>query len=622
MNKTKPTKAAAMAVVEGTEMTVPINNVVPSRFQKRTFDKDEKAKLQSLADDIKKNGLLQKPMVIKGKKSGTFELIFGERRQRAYALLGNKELPVILVDWSEERIRNAHYSENAKRADLHPLDQAATFLEWKQSTVPEMTTRELALQVGMSERETAKALALVDLIEPAQKLFREGKIYIGHAHQLARLSPEVQPLALDQCFEQKHLRWNAKLQCHEYAPIYDEPRSVTQLVKWINDNVLRDLSRVPWKLDDATLLPSQGPCSTCQFNTKANALLFGDVAPKETLCTNAEGFTRKMHAYIDRLIDQTNEKESQMPLMVSTLWSFHNLGKTYEQWFAELSKKVGSSVLTTEGYHKAGGRDKCQYERTAIYVDGKEPGTTIKVCIEDRCPSHSGRRVSSSTSRGKSSGEKTPAERDKFNQRKQELFDIKVNEKSRKTVMLAVVAKMNDKIDRIWRERIAAEFFLRCPDFDQRTIEEIMRGLIIDVEGDTSVVDNLPTVHYDFDKLVGRLKKFSDRQLGQFLHLCSFAHYGANQYMQSAVNQHQVIALAKERGVDYKLADAKARVELSSKKFLQRHLDHLEAVQAGRKSPLPHVYDAEGHSEASKGSPASQKAVSAKKTAKRKASKK
>jgi hypothetical protein len=48
----------------------------------------------------------------------------------------------------------------------------------------------------------------------------------------------------------------------------------------------------------------------------------------------------------------------------------------------------------------------------------------------------------------------------------------------------------------------------------------------------------------------------SDAELGQFLMLCSFAHYGANQYKQNRVDQEKVVELSKDRGINHLLIDA------------------------------------------------------------------
>jgi len=73
--------------------------------------------------------------------------------------------------------------------------------------------------------------------------------------------------------------------------------------------------------------------------------------------------------------------------------------------------------------------------------------------------------------------------------------------------------------------------------------------------------------------------------------LCSFAHFGANQYQNHQVGQEQVVKLSKERGVNHTLIDAQVRLELTPKKYTAQHQAYLDAVTTGQTIKRPVVYE-------------------------------
>jgi hypothetical protein len=87
------------------------------------------------------------------------------------------------------------------------------------------------------------------------------------------------------------------------------------------------------------------------------------------------------------------------------------------------------------------------------------------------------------------------------------------------------------------------------------------------------------------------LARESDERLGQFMVLCSIAHFGANQYGNKRVSQQVVTSLAEVRGVNHRLIEAEVRHELSPNKYKAEHAAYLEAVREGREADSPVVYE-------------------------------
>ena len=80
---------------------------------------DEKA-LRELADSIAEKGLLQ-PIVVRKLSETEYMVVAGERRFRAYGLLGKETIPAII---SEGNVDELALIENMQREDLTPLELA------------------------------------------------------------------------------------------------------------------------------------------------------------------------------------------------------------------------------------------------------------------------------------------------------------------------------------------------------------------------------------------------------------------------------------------------------------------------------------------------------------------
>lgn len=571
--RNKPPAKMTSKPDDGIEMEVDITQIKPSRFQTRNFDKAAIEGLRGLADTIREDGLLQRPKCIKtNDKRRPYELVFGERRWRATKdFLGWKRLPITLVDWPDDRIRRAHLNENLQRENLHALEEGVQALELRNSTTPPMEIRELAKHIGKSEREAARLVQLPNLVDKAQRYFREGLITRGHADAVAALSPEVQERALDHCFTKEYQGYDAKKGGAIYEPNLEAPVPIKELTKWIDDNLSRDLSTVPWDLHDETLVPEQGACSTCAFNTAgSNQLLFADAIKGAAICQNADGFRRKMDAFIARQIESLTVGDERPLLLFAD-------GKLYTS--QESKDRYPGALFFGEFYEAKAKADKCDYARPAVWLSGKNAGLITKVCVEPSCPSHAGRRVAGGSSRSSSNG-RAPVSRAKLNKQNQERFDIKVNDATRLEVFRQAIPTFADgEIDRTWRERMAAEAFVRLPHTDSDVIAQLI-GV------------DLPRDSYEIKKLLSKLAGFADDELARLMYLCAFVHYGSNHGGRSVVDQSLVVGLALERGLNYTLIDAKVRLEQAPKKYKATHETYLEAVTAGEKAALPVVYEA------------------------------
>jgi hypothetical protein len=98
---------------------------------------------------------------------------------------------------------------------------------------------------------------------------------------------------------------------------------------------------------------------------------------------------------------------------------------------------------------------------------------------------------------------------------------------------------------------------------------------------------------FDEAAVFHKLAALDDDELDRFLMLCSFAHYGANQYGNSRADQKLVVKLSQERRVNLGLIDAQVRAQMSPKKYQAVHNAYLEMVKNGKVVKRPVVYENE-----------------------------
>jgi len=75
--------------------------------------------LRELADSIREQGIVQ-PLIVR-ERSGTLELIAGERRWRAAQLLGLSEVPVIVRPADDRSVLELALIENLQRENLNAI---------------------------------------------------------------------------------------------------------------------------------------------------------------------------------------------------------------------------------------------------------------------------------------------------------------------------------------------------------------------------------------------------------------------------------------------------------------------------------------------------------------------
>jgi|HubBroStandDraft_6_1064221.scaffolds.fasta_scaffold83920_2 hypothetical protein len=95
------------------------------------------------------------------------------------------------------------------------------------------------------------------LVEEAQQAFYTGKLSVAHAFKIARLQPDDQKRALQECFP-GHRNASAILKDRKTEAV-----TVRQLREWIEQEIHLDITHAPFDPQDEALLPEAGSCAKC-----------------------------------------------------------------------------------------------------------------------------------------------------------------------------------------------------------------------------------------------------------------------------------------------------------------------------------------------------------------------
>jgi ParB/RepB/Spo0J family partition protein len=542
---------------------IPLSEIEPTTDNVRK--KIDPKKFAELVKSVKAKGVLQpilvRPIAVPN-GAAKYQIIAGERRYRAATEAGLTEIPAYIKVMSDEDALSACLMENLLREDVHPLDEADGFLRLNREL--KLDVRTIAARVAKEPRYVARRLPLTSLIEEARDDLRQERITLGHALEICRLALEIQPHALAACYETKSVRSKDR-DGYDFVPDKTKPpHSVRHLQEWLVKNVHLNLQTAPFKLDDPRLRDDSLTCINCPQRTGHDKLLFSDIRDSDT-CLNRICFSAKYRRWLDLIKAEVEAKQGKPTVFISA----------HHGW-----RGTDEGTLSLDQYQPLEKRaDRCEYAEQAVYDDGVNVGKVQWICREPSCKDHLGRvrEVYTPVTNGAPPADTSEAR----HARKQELFDIKVDELVRKRVMAEALKTFTWPLERKHLDEVVKEFFRRIPTDVQKTICEVFGW-------DKQFAGKLA---FDNAAVLAELAKLDYHQLARFLMLCSFAHYGANEFHNRRVDQSAVVTLSKACNVNHALIDAQARLELSPKKYKEAHQTYLKAVQSGKSAEKPVVYE-------------------------------
>ena len=147
-------------VAESELVEIDLANLVPSRYQRRRIFNN----VDELADSIEQGSLVS-PITVRQLKSDRFELVTGERRFRAFQLLGRQAIPAIIKVYTgsgaEEKYAVETAVENTQREDPTIVEEAQHY----QMLNDEFgwTHEIIAKKIGLSRSEITNKMRLLKL---------------------------------------------------------------------------------------------------------------------------------------------------------------------------------------------------------------------------------------------------------------------------------------------------------------------------------------------------------------------------------------------------------------------------------------------------------------------------
>lgn len=160
---------------------ISISDLSRNPFQPREFFNE--TKLQELTDSIKKNGVIQ-PIAVRLNKSepGKYEIIAGERRWLAAQKAGLHEIPVTILDLTDQESLEVAIVENIQRDDLNPIEEARGYKRLSEEFKYDHLN--ISKLMSKSRSHISNSLRLLSLPKDVINMLEEGSLTSGQARPL------------------------------------------------------------------------------------------------------------------------------------------------------------------------------------------------------------------------------------------------------------------------------------------------------------------------------------------------------------------------------------------------------------------------------------------------------
>lgn len=253
--------------------SIAAHSLVPAPHHHRTVWGD----LDGLRDSIVAWGVLQ-PLVVRPMPDPgdtgivEYEIVAGVRRYRAGIAGGLVTFPCLVVEVDDMTAIVMQAEENLKRADLHPLDEA---LYCAELSTRGLTPAEIAGKLGLSRRRVVRRMALLGLCAVARASYVSGAIDEDAALAIARVD------------ESQQARIVSSVEANSLQP--------EEIPAYVARIFTANLDDVPWRVSDEALVPSAGPCTTCQTRSDVQRDLFPEQVSR-LRCLNVDCYRSKMDA--------------------------------------------------------------------------------------------------------------------------------------------------------------------------------------------------------------------------------------------------------------------------------------------------------------------------------------
>jgi ParB family chromosome partitioning protein len=328
---------------------------------RRTF---EPTKLVELAHSLSTHGLIQ-PITVRP-RGELFEIVAGARRFRAAQIAELAEVPVRILELTDEQTLEVQIIENSQRQDVHPYEEASGYK--RLLDLPGYSVDTLVQKTGRSQSHIYARLTLLDLIPEVATAFQEERITASHANLIARLPATRQAEAFAECWRKDYREAEAHL------------LPAKNLAAWIQANLYLPLAAAPFNREDPSLYPVAGACTTCPRRSGHNTSLFCDV--KGDQCLDGPCYHTKVANYIDREI-------AARPNLVQIEEGYRRPSEHHAEAVCRGNYR---EIETPTENPDAEPVAICDAARPALIIYGQHIGTVLTVCTDNHCPVHDPRQ--------------------------------------------------------------------------------------------------------------------------------------------------------------------------------------------------------------------------------------
>jgi ParB family chromosome partitioning protein len=376
--------------------------------------------MEELAANLAVQGVVQ-PLVVRAIEDNKYEVVAGARRFRAAQLASLKEVPVVVRVLSDAAVRELQLTENLLREDVHPFEEALALQGLLQLEGAQYDVAGIASRLGKSPSYITTRIRLTELAPSIAEAFLADQIGVGHALEIAKLSPAQQEKAYDAAFRSV---WQSGKDTRVVLPVRD-------FTAWIEQNILLSLDSVPFDKGDATLVPEAGSCAECPKRTGFNTLLFGEMSQRDQ-CSDAGCFNNKLNRFVEKQI----EAKPKLVQITTTHGTRDDGAVLPRNRYVALQLTNPAKVRQPlSPYQKP-----CKHMAEAIVVDGTERGHTVKVCAEPSCAVHFADRINRTPDPAQLAKERE--------QRRKELEKRKLETTVRHRILAEVLRKVGAPLDR------------------------------------------------------------------------------------------------------------------------------------------------------------------------------
>lgn len=354
---------------------IPMNEIATSKSNDIYRDyqsKAEKQAIEELKESIKIHGLIN-PITVRfayvdGEEPGSrvkkYEIISGERRFLACQELEWKVIPATVRQVSTEQALEIQLEENLKRLDIHPLDEALGFARLMKDFYPNegdtLIFKSMASKFAKRPEYIARRIQLTKLIPDFQKDFRAGKMDLGAALELCRLSEADQ--------KQAKKLWGS-------SRTWDREEALDYIDRHVQNNL--DGAPFPKNVEVAGCMA----CNICTKHTKANTVLFSDMQGSD-LCMDKACFEKKT---LGHTLDAIKDAIENKPDVVFLIERYNQTDKKIADVINKHEIKPLSRGDQFDGWDAKGPKV------TGIWINGDRMGHTDKVQLNKGSKSAEGK---------------------------------------------------------------------------------------------------------------------------------------------------------------------------------------------------------------------------------------